>query len=89
MVTHQQDGSEEGWGDTTIHINFILCQKFSYNHIFVHIMRAIYLPYIVLLVKKISCKKLLSFCARQFFFNNEIFTNYGTSLKVQLLSFHL
>ena len=36
-------------------------------------MRAICLPYIVLLVKKISRKKISSFCTGQKFFNNEKF----------------
>ena len=41
-------------------------------------MCAIYSPYIVI---KNSRKKFLSLRAKQNFFNNEIFTNYGTSLQ--------
>ena len=49
-------------------------------------MRAIYLPYIVLLVKKISRKIFLTFCVRWKIFNNKLFVNYSIYHFLSLFS---
>ena len=44
-------------------------------------MCAVYSPYIVILVKKISCKKFFITLRKTKTFNNEIFVNYGIALS--------
>ena len=65
---------------TVIRINSfakILCQKFSCNNIFVHIKRAPCIRYIWYYQYKFFA----SFCARQKFFNNEVFVNYSNYIS--------